>query len=81
MVGAIVVEVVVVPQAGWERVGFVVVVVVVQWSLEEACRGERVVGTQSGPAFCVFQLLVLLKLMDCSREEGRQGESDEQCEM
>ena len=60
MVGAIVVEVVVVPQAGWERVGYVVVVVVVQWSLEEAGRGEGVVGTQSRPSFCVFQLLVLL---------------------
>ena len=51
VVGADVVAAVVVPQAGWEWVGLVVVVGVGQWTLEEAGRREPVVEVQSGPAF------------------------------
>ena len=79
MVGADVVAAVVVPQAGWERVGLVVVVGVGRWTLEEAGRRELVVEVQSGPAFCACQFLVLSRSVGCCHDEGVQEELDGRC--
>ena len=79
VVGALVVQVVVVPQAGSLKKCFVVVGGVPQWSGGEAGRGRRVIEPQNEPAFCAVWLAVRLKLIQYCQLKGGLGGLEVQC--
>ena len=79
VVGALVVQVVVVAPAGSLEKGFVVVGGVAQWIRGEADRGRRVIEPQNEPAFCAVWLAVRLKLIEYCQPKGGLGELEVQC--
>ena len=79
VVGALVVQVVVVAQSGSVEKGFVVVGGGPLWSRGEAGRGRRVLEPRSEPAFCAVWFAVRLKLMEYCQLKGGLGGLEVPC--